>query len=74
MNISHKVGDLVLVAHPKFSEVLGIIQKKKRDGIYDVYWLNPILEEDISIESDESIKVYKKHLQEYMDEHRTQNR
>lgn len=70
----HQVGDLVLVSHPKLSEVLGIIQKKKRDGIYDVYWLNPILEEDISIESDESIKIYKKHLQEYMDEHRTQSR
>lgn len=69
----HQVGDLVLIRNSRLCDVLGIIQKNKGNGIYDVYWLNPILEEDISIESDASITLHKRSLQEYMDEHRTQS-
>lgn len=64
----HRVGDLVLHIHPKLNSILGIIQKVKKNDRYDVYWCNPIVEEDVSIESEYSISIFKRYLQEFMDE------
>lgn len=75
----HKVGDLVLYKTPTLSGILGYIKKINPDRRilrYEVYWFNPYLQiqDDISVEVEASIDSFKRNLQEYMDEHRTQNR
>ena len=73
---NHQVGDLVLHKAPTLRNTLGYIKKIKAYREYEVYWFNPYLkyQDDISLESDASINSFKRNLQEYMDEHRTQSR
>jgi hypothetical protein len=75
----HQVGDLLLHKAPTLRNTLGYIKKIKkgyREYEYEVYWFNPYLQyqDDISLESHASINSFKRNLQEYMDEHRTQSR
>lgn len=75
----HKVGDLVLYKAPTLRNTLGYIKKINPDRHilrYEVYWFNPYLQlqDDISVEVEASIDSFKRNLQEYMDEHRTQSR